>query len=130
MSSLGMQRIRPVDAVLAGVLCLLGVVLAVMNIEATDGATRIDSHSWLQLPLFVAAVLTVLWWRSSLIGVLLVSSALMLVHVLAFGHLVRCGAGLPLAFVLSFLCGFGYPKRQDRVMGRVGVTVVVHALDE
>ena len=109
-----LHDVRPVDAVLAGILCLLGTVIAVMDIAATDGATRIDSHSWLQLPVFVASILTVLWWRSSLIGVLLAATALMLVHVLAFGHLVRCGAGLPLAFVLAFLCGSSCPRRRDR----------------
>jgi signal transduction histidine kinase len=127
MRSQALQDIRPVDAVLAGVLGSLGVLLAVTNIEATDGATRIDSHSWLQLPVFVAAFLPVLWWRRSLIGVLLASSALMLVHVLAFGHLVRCGAGLPLAFVLAFLCGFGYPQRRNRLTA-LGLAVVLAAI--
>ena len=104
MRSRVMRGIRPIDA-----------VLAVMNIESTDGSTRIDSHSWLQLPLFVAAMLPVLWWRRSLLGALLASSGLMLVHVLAFGHGVRCGAGLPLAFVLAFLCGLAsVPQRERR----------------
>jgi signal transduction histidine kinase len=38
----------------------------------------------------------------------------MLLHVLAFGHLIRCGAGLPLALVLAFLSGFT-PQRRQRL---------------
>lgn len=114
MRSQAFRDVRPVDAVLAGVLGSLGVLLSVANIQAIDGETRIGSHSWLQLPLFVASVVTVLWWRRGLVAVVLASAALMLVHVLAFGQLVRCGAGLPLVFVLSFLSGFGPSQRRER----------------
>jgi signal transduction histidine kinase len=124
MRSKAIERIRPVDAVAAGILCLLAAVLAVMNIESTDAATRVDSHSWLQLPVFVASMLPVLWWRRSLIGAVLASSGLMLVHVLAFGHLVRCGAGLPLVFVLAFLCGFAYSRQRQRLTALV-LSVVI-----
>lgn len=115
MTSHVFQRIRPVDAVLAGILCTLAVVLAVANIENTDPG--VDSRWWLwwQLPLFVAAFLPVLWWRRSLIGATACSSALMLVHLLAFGHVVRCGAGLPLVFVLAFLAGVAYSRQRDRL---------------
>ena len=127
MRAQAVQGIRPVDAVLAGVLGCLGAVLAVANIEATDGATATASHSWLQLPVFVASLVAVLWWRRGLIGVLLASCALTLVHVLAFGHLVRCGAGLPLAFVLAFLSGFASLTRRDRLTA-LGLSVVLAAL--
>jgi signal transduction histidine kinase len=110
MRSQVIQGIRPADAGVAGLLALLGALLAVSNIETTTGAERTDSQSWLQLPVFVAALLTVLWWRRSLIGVLLASCALMLVHLFAFGHLVRCGAGLPLVLALAFLSGL-QPQR-------------------
>jgi signal transduction histidine kinase len=115
MLSRAAQRIRPVDVIVAGILCALAAWLAVLNIRSTDPAFLVNSHSWLQLPLFVAAALPVLWWRRSLIGALLASSALMLVHVFAFGHLTRCGSGLPLAFALAFLSGIAYSKRRDRL---------------
>jgi signal transduction histidine kinase len=35
----------------------------------------------------------------------------MTAHVLLFGHMVRCGAGLPLVFVLAFLSGFARGRR-------------------
>ena len=115
MRSRVMQGIAPIDAVLAGILCILGALLAVMNVENTDPATRVDSHSWLQLPIFVAAMLPVLWWRRGVAATVLTSCGLMLVHLLAFGHLVRCGAGLPLAFVLAFLCGLAPARQRERL---------------
>jgi hypothetical protein len=128
MRSRVMQGIRPIDAVLAGILCILGAVLAVSNIESTDPATRIDSRSWLQLPVFVAAMLAVLWWRRGVAAAVLVSCGLMLVHLLAFGHLVRCGAGLPLAFVLAFLSGLAPAARRRERLTALGLTVLLSLL--
>ncbi len=122
-----MAGTRPVDAVVAGILCLLAAVLAVADIKSTGAATRIDSHSWLQLPVFVAAMLPVLWWRRNLIAAVLASAGLLLVHVLAFGYVVRCGAGLPLAFLLAFLCGFAYPQLRERLTA-LGLSVVLAAI--
>jgi signal transduction histidine kinase len=127
MLSRAAQRIRPVDVVIAGILCALAAVLAVMNIRSTDPTFLVDSHSWLQLPLFVGATLPVLWWRRSLIGALLASSGLMLVHVFAFGHLTRCGSGLPLAFVLAFLCGIGYTQQRERLTA-LALSIVLAAI--
>jgi signal transduction histidine kinase len=127
MESRAMQRIRPVDAVMAAILCILAAVLAVMNVRSTDPTFKVDSHSWLQLPLFIAATLPVLWWRRNLIGALMASSALMLVHVFAFGHLTRCGSGLPLVFVLAFLCGFGYKQQRERLTA-LALSVVLAAI--
>jgi signal transduction histidine kinase len=112
------QELRPVDAVLAVILCSLAAVMAVSNIESTD-AMRVDSHSWPQLPLFVASALPVLWWRRSLIGAVLVTSAGMLVHLLTFGHLIRCGSGLPLVFVFAFVCGMASRPRRQRLTALV-----------
>jgi signal transduction histidine kinase len=132
MGSQVLRGVRPVDGVLAGVLGSLGVLLAVANIVGADGLVRVDSHSWLQLPVFVAAMVAVLWWRRDLVAVVLASSALMLVHVLVFGGLVRCGAGLPLVFVLSFLSGFGPPQRRARITAlalSVGLAALVLVRD-
>lgn len=115
MRSRELQEIHPVDAVLAGILCILAALMAVADLETTDTAFRVDSHSWLQLPVLVLATLPVLWWRRSLIGALVASCALMGVHVLAFGHLTRCGAGLPFVFVLAFLCGIATAAQRIRL---------------
>ena len=127
MRSRVMPGIRPIDTVMAGILGMLAAVLAVMNIENTDTTIRVDSQSWLQLPLFVATVLPLLWWRRSLVAVLLASCGLMLVHLLTFGHLVRCGAGLPLVFVLAFLCGLAAVGQAER-LAALGLTLVLSAL--
>jgi signal transduction histidine kinase len=127
MGSRVMQRIRPVDAVIAGILCILAALMTVMNINSNDPNFKVDSHSWLQLPLFVAAALPVLWWRRSLIGALLTSSVLMLIDVFAFGHLTRCGSGLPLVFVLAFLSGLSYTHRRERLTA-LALSVVLAAI--
>jgi signal transduction histidine kinase len=69
----------------------------------------------------------VLWWRRSLVGALLASCGLMLVHVLAFGHLTRCGSGIPLVFVLAFLCGFDEADQRRRLV-EVALSVVLGVL--
>jgi signal transduction histidine kinase len=100
-----LRDVRAADVVVTAVLCLLAAGLAVEDVVSHDPATRIDSHSWLSVPVLVAAAVPVLWWRRALVPVLVVSCAVMALHVLAFGALVRCGAGLPLTFVLAFFAG-------------------------
>lgn len=95
--------VRPVDLVLTTVLVALGVALMVENITARDEAVRVDSHSWWMLPVFLAAVVPVVAWRRALPVVAGVAVAAMAIHDLSFGTVVRCGAGLPLAFVLGYL---------------------------
>jgi len=51
----------------------------------------------------------------------------MLVHVFTFGHLTRCGSGLPLVFVLAFLCGFGYAQQRERLTA-LALSVVLAAI--
>jgi signal transduction histidine kinase len=121
-----LRGIRPVDAVLAGVLVALGVLLMVEDVLSTDPTVRVDSHSWLLVPVFVAAALPVLWWRRGLVPVLAVSCLAMAVHVLAFGSLIRCGAGLPLVFVVAFLAGL-VEQRSSRWLA-LGLTAVLAAL--
>ncbi len=118
-----MTRIRVVDVVLTVVLSLLGSLLMLMNIYGDDPTVRLDSHSWLMLPAFLAAPLPVLWWRRGLVVVVLVAAAAMAVHVVAFGSVVRCGAGLPLMFVLAYLSGL-VDGRRRRVIALAGSGVL------
>jgi hypothetical protein len=113
---------RKGDIALAGVLTALGVALMIENITATD-AVRIDSRSWLMIPLFAAATLPILWRRRNMLAVTLVSLVAMGAHVLAFGWEVRCGAGLPLAFALAYGVGRLAPGWQAWV-GLVGALAV------
>jgi signal transduction histidine kinase len=122
-----MQRVRPVDAVLAGILCALAAVMAIEDIDYKGTGFRIDSHSWLQLPVWVAAALAVLWWRRNLVAALLASCGLALVHLLAYGHTTRCGSGIPLAFVFAFLCGVSGRGLRQR-LAALGLSVVLATL--
>lgn len=103
------RGIRPVDVAITAVLTFFGVLLMNMQVgmevgKPVDGVTIDSNGVWLYL--FLGAPLAVLWWRRSVIAVVLVATAVMLLHTLLFGHVVRCGAGLPLVFVLSFLAGY------------------------
>jgi signal transduction histidine kinase len=111
----GWRGVRPVDVVLTGVLVVLGSWLMVEDLLADDPTTRVDSRSWVMVPVFLLAVVPVLWWRRSLLAVIVLSAAVMIAHDLLFGHLVRCGAGLPLAFVVAFLAGLRYRWRRGLV---------------
>jgi hypothetical protein len=98
--------VRKGDAVLAALLTALGALLMIENIRTgSPSEVRIDSHSWLMVPVFAAATLPILWRRRGMIVVLLVTAAALGAHVLAFGWVVRCGAGLPLAFALAYGAG-------------------------
>ena len=116
---------RRVDGVITGVLLVLAAWLVVLNIVSVDADLRIDSRSWLQLPVFLAAMLPVLWWRRAPLLAIGTATALMVAHDLLFGHLVRCGAGLPLAFVFAFLVGLGCDRRKGLVA--VALTIALAA---
>jgi hypothetical protein len=124
-----LRGVRTADVALTAVLCLLAAGLAVEDVVSHDPTTRIDSHSWLGVPVLVATAVPVLWWRRSLLAVLALSCAAMAVHVLAFGALVRCGAGLPLTFVLASLAGLERrPARAAAALalaGALGTLVLV-----
>ena len=109
------EGVRKGDVALAAVLTILGVVLMVENITAVDPDVRIDSHSWLMVPVFAAATLPILWRRRGILAVTLVTAVAMGVHLLAFGWVVRCGAGLPLAFALAYGVGRLAPRWQSWV---------------
>ncbi len=119
MATKAFRGVRPLDIVLTIILAALASVLgggARNPPPPPPAAVRIDSHSWLMLPVMLIASLPVLWWRRSLIAVVLVSCVAMAVHVVAFGALIRCGSGLPQAFVLAFLCGLAYPDQRRRLI--------------
>jgi hypothetical protein len=100
--------------VLAGALTTLGILLMVVNVRIQDAQVasavvegsmvhQPSSHSWTMLPVFALASLPVLGWRRNVLGVIGIALAVMVLHDLLFGWVTRCGAGLPLAFVLAYL---------------------------
>jgi hypothetical protein len=108
------RGVRPVDWVLAGALTLLGVWLMVENVLFSDADVaaniaagtmvhEMTTHTWAMVPVFALATIPVLWWRRNVLAVITVALVVMVLHDLLFGWVTRCGAGLPLAFVLAFL---------------------------
>ena len=108
------QGIRPVDGVLAAALTALGVWLMVENMTFPDARTAseitagarvhvLTSHSWAMVPVFALATVPVLWWRRNPLAVTGIALGVIMLHDLLFGWVTRCGAGLPLAFVLAYL---------------------------
>jgi signal transduction histidine kinase len=115
------REVKGRDWLLAGVLTALGLLLMLGNIGTTDAevARSIaegsafhpqDSRSLWMIPVFLAATVPVLWWRRSVLVVTGVALAVMVLHDLLFGWVTRCGAGLPLAFVLAFLGAVAYGR--------------------
>jgi len=117
------RGIRPVDWVLAGALTTLGILLMVEDVLIQDAQVasaiaegtmvhEVTSHSWAMVPVFALATLPVLWWRRGVIAVTGIALAVMVLHDLLFGWVTRCGAGLPLAFVLAYLGAVALERRQ------------------
>jgi len=116
-----MTGVKRLDWFLAGAVTVLGFVLMYENITITDaGDARsiadgsmvhlTESHSWWMIPVFLGATLPVLWWRRSVLAVTGVALGFLTLHDLLFGWVTRCGAGLPLVFVLAFLGALTYPR--------------------
>ncbi|MFT4008979.1 MAG: hypothetical protein QM655_02945 [Nocardioidaceae bacterium] len=130
------RGVRWPDWFLAGVLTALGVFLMVANTQITDAEVAreiesgsmqhpMSSHSWWMLPVFLVATVAVLWWRRSAIAVTLVALLAMSMHDVLFGWITRCGAGLPLLFVLAFLVAISYDGRRAWLgLGLVGLLAV------
>jgi signal transduction histidine kinase len=136
------RGVKVLDWFLAGVLTALGALLMYLNITTTDAdVTRniadasmvhpIGSRSWWMIPVFLGATIAVLWWRRSVVAVTGVALAAMVLHDLLFGWVTRCGAGLPLVFVLVFLGAMAYPRTQALlVLGLCALlTVAVLVID-
>ncbi|NIZ90187.1 hypothetical protein [Kineococcus rubinsiae] len=120
------RRVRAVDVALAGALSTLVVLLVVMVVEDDDPATRAGSQSWWMLPVFLAATVPLVWWRRSLVAVTATAVVAVGLHDLLFGPVVRCGAGLPLAFTLAFLAGAAGGRRRGVVP--LGLTALLAAV--
>lgn len=117
------RGVRPVDWFLAGALTALGIWLMLENVLIEDSKTasaiaddamvhQLSSHSWAMVPVFALATVPVLWWRRHAIAVIGIAVAAMVLHDLLFGWVTRCGAGLPLAFVLAYLGAVALERKQ------------------
>ncbi|MCX6399292.1 MAG: hypothetical protein NTX33_05105 [Propionibacteriales bacterium] len=120
----GLYRgIRPIDVVFASALTALGTWLMIENVLITDAEVadavgtgemyhRVSSHSWAMVPVFLLATVPVLWARRNPLAVTGFALTAMIAHDLLFGWVTRCGAGLPLAFVLAYVGAVALERRQ------------------
>lgn len=135
------RGIRAVDGVLAGALTALGLWLMVENVGFADSQAaaaiadgsmvhHLTSHSWAMVPVFLLATVPVLWWRRGVVAVTGIALAVLVLHVLLFGWVTRCGAGLPLAFVLAYLGAVALERDQALIVlgldGLLTAAVLVH----
>jgi len=127
------------DWALAGGLTALGVVLMWFNVITTDAQVRaaiaegsmvhaMSSHSPWMIPVFAGATIPVLWWRRSILAVATVSVVFMALHDVLFGWVTRCGAGLPLAFVIAFLGAIAAERATSWIVCGLSVVLTVLVL--
>src|SRR5690348_14003367 len=116
-----MNKIKPLDYVLAAVMSAGGVFLMWENINAdVDDPSlihRISTQSWLIVPAFLRVTVPILWRRTNPALVAGVTAAAAAVHVLAFDWLTRCGVVLPLAFALGYAVARFARTRRDHALG-------------
>jgi len=124
---------------IAGGLTLLGVLLMLENTQTSEAQVRNaiaegsmvhaqSSHSFWMIPVFAAATIPVLWWRRGILAVATVSVLAMAAHDLLFGWVTRCGAGLPLAFVIAFLGALATKRRTAWIVCGLSVVLTVLVL--
>jgi hypothetical protein len=127
-----LRGVRPLDYLLAAAATALGVVLMIANMQGSEDDVRIDSTSWVLIPVFAAVTVPILWRRRNLWAVLGVTASALAVHDVAFGWVVRCGAGLPLAFALAYAVGRLMVERKQSYAGLaavIGIQFLVLAVD-
>jgi signal transduction histidine kinase len=132
------RGIRPLDWVLAGALTVLGGWLMVENIQFRDGESAaiaegsmvhvLTSHSWAMVPVFALATVPVLWWRRNVVVVTGIALTVMVLHDLLFGWVTRCGAGLPLTFVLAYLGAVGLERTRALITLALSTLLAVAVL--
>jgi hypothetical protein len=98
------RAITPLDAALAAVFVVLGVVYMLAVVDDEGG-------SWAAVPLFTLVPITLLWRRVSPLGALAGLVAAVGVHVVLFGTVTRCGLVLPVDFLLVFAAAARLPWR-------------------
>jgi signal transduction histidine kinase len=129
-----LRDIKIGDWALAGVLTALGLLLMVLDVRETNASAAraiadgsmvhlVSSHSLWMIPVFAAATVPVLWWRRNLLAVIVIVIVVIALHDALFGWVTRCGAGLPLALVLTFLAALTYQRTKAWLAG--GLCVVL-----
>lgn len=126
-----MKSIRPTDYVLTAVLAALAVGIGFENVNATNVtapnglAHTLSSQTPMMIPVFVAAVLPILWRRSAVLPALAVTFGVIAVSLPAFGWVTRCGFGLPLMAAYAYAVARFGGSWLRQVIGMLGVVATL-----
>ena len=118
------KGIRPLDYVLTAVMVALATVIGLENVNAgadADLAHSLDSQSALMIPVFVIAVLSILWRRRNILAAIGVSFVVVAASVPAFGWVTRCGFALPLSIAMAYAVARFAGSKRNHLIGLVGV---------
>ncbi|MCW2847917.1 MAG: hypothetical protein JWR90_1891 [Marmoricola sp.] len=119
-----LKGIRPLDYVLTAVMVALAALIGFENVNAgadADLAHKLDSQSWLMIPVFVVAALPILWRRRNILAAIAVSFVVIAASVPMFGWVTRCGFALPLSIAMAYAVARFAGSRQNHLIGLVGV---------
>jgi hypothetical protein len=97
------------DVALTLLLGVLAIALMAENKYASDGPGHV---SIIALPAFVAVALVLLWRSSDPLFALGVLVAVLAVHAVVFGELVRCGVAVPVIALLTFSAAARLDRRE------------------
>ncbi|BEP14067.1 hypothetical protein acdb102_23780 [Acidothermaceae bacterium B102] len=119
-----LKGIRPLDYLLTAAMVALAAVLALENVNASPHANlahKLDSHSALMVPVFVAAALPIVWRRRNILAVIGTSFAVIAASVPAFGWVTRCGFVLPLSMAMAYAVARFAGNKENQIVGLVGI---------
>src|SRR5690348_3612931 len=94
------------DIAIAVVASALGVLLMVENMNDS----KIDAPA-AAVPVFVLVTIPLLWRRSAPLLAATATLVALLIHLVAFGTLTRCGVAFPVAFLLAYTAGAQLERR-------------------
>ncbi|MEA2292888.1 MAG: hypothetical protein QOE86_527 [Solirubrobacteraceae bacterium] len=115
------MRVPRVDVALALAACAGGVWLMLANV-GFDGVDVGPAAA----PAILLVTLPMLWRSLAPLAALAAVTAGLLVHVIVFGTVVRCGIVLPVTWLLAFAVGARLPQREARL--GLGIAVVAQLL--
>jgi signal transduction histidine kinase len=94
------ERVSKLDIAIAVLFSAFGVVGMIANVQDDE-----INASAAAVPLFLAVTLPLAWRRVTPLRTIAIALGALLLHVVLFGSLVRCGTAFPVVFVLAYAIG-------------------------
>ena len=123
-----LKGVRPLDYVLTAAMVALATLIGFENIAAGSAAGNpaglehpVESSSALMIPIFVLAVLPILWRRRGILAAIGVSFVVVAASLPAFGWVTRCGFALPLSIAMAYAVARFAGSKQNHLIGLVGI---------